>query len=69
MERFFSLNLLTNALYESMIKTRYRTASIQNLSNKIMRIGCLRIWNGFYNISFRAVEINIKGGLRNEKNH
>ena len=67
MERFFSLNLLTNALYESMIKTRYGTASIQNLSNKIMR--CLRIWNGFYNISFRAVEINIKGGLRNEKNH
>ena len=36
---------------------------------KIMRIGCLRMWNGFYNISFRAVEINIKGGLRNEKNH
>ena len=41
----------------------------KNFSNKFIRIGCLRIWNGFYNISFRAVEINIKGGLRNEKNH
>ena len=52
-----------------MIKTRYGTASTKNFSNKFIRIGCLRMWNGFYNISFRAVEINIKGGLRNEKNH
>ena len=63
------LKLLTNTLHGSMIKTRYGTASTQNLSNIIMKIGCSRIWNGFYNISFRAVEINIKGGLRNEKNH
>lgn len=68
-KRVFGQILLTNLFSGTMIKARYGTDSTQTFSNKINQIGCSRMWNGFYNISFRAVEINIKGGLRNEKNH